>query len=806
MTSHARWIALLTYVLLGAAPADGAGQPAAGDGAAAATRVNRRAMADPLDQPLGCRQGGVPRTRTATTAVASEATAAGRTRAAPGVSAPGRVLPGPVVTDADRRRMEALARAVTIYRDTWGVPHIVGATDESAMFGAAYARAEDQLPEDEPFFLDALGRRAELDGEEVLDADRLVRAYRIPDLAKEEYETASPKIRAMAEAYADGVNYYLFRNPGVRWQVLTRFEPWYVFAFYRLDAGPWLAGPAEQVAFGRPAGPSNGSNAWAVGPSRTASGNAMLFSNTHMRFNVPYEFHVRSDEGLNVSGITGYAMVGLPFVGRNERIGWTVTVNYPDVVDVYRLTFDDPDDPLAYRYGDGYRHAEEWVETIRVRTDGGVDDRPTTFRRSHHGPVFETAPGEHYAVRRANQAGGSLFPLYHAIAKARNLDEFKAAFEIGRLVYHNFVYADVDGNIFYLYGGAHPRKGPGFDWERPVDGSDPAAEWRGTLSVAETPQIVNPASGWLQNANATPFHASAPGDNPEPAAFPPYLVREAGPRTLRPLIDGDGNGARARQSRRLLAEENGITFDRWTALATDRHFLTADEELPGLFDEWMRLAAADPARARALDEPLRLLRAWDRLGAAHSVATTLFVRWREEALSAATGNRAATEGRADVDGTAAGGRDGDWSRVAALEAVLADLTAGHGTWRMSWGDINRHQRPLFREGRSYDDQAPSLPLPAADADLVGSILTASSERPAGARRRYGTFGNTYVAVMEFSDPIRARTVVPYGQSGDPASPHFFDQAPLFVAGEFKPSWFTMEEIEANLERRYHPGE
>ena len=750
MTSQARWATLVAFLLIGLTPTAGPAQPA--DGA--------------------------------------QGTAAPATGGAPAE---------PVSTAADRRRMEALARSVTIYRDIWGVPHVVGTTDESAMFGAAYARAEDQLPEDEPFFLDALGRRAELDGEEEFDADRLVRAYRIPDLARAEYETAPPKIRAMAEAYADGVNYFLLRNPGVRWHVLDRFEPWYVFAFYRLDAGPWLAGPDERVAFRAPAGPSNGSNAWAVGPSRTASGHAMLFSNTHMRFNVPYEFHVTSDEGLNASGITGYAMVGLPFVGRNERIGWTVTVNYPDVVDVYRLTFDDPDDPLAYRYGDGYRRAEEWAETIRVRTENGVDEHPVTFRRSHHGPVFEVAPGEHYAIRRANQDGGSLFPLYYAIAKARNLDEFKAAFELGRLVYHNFVYADVDGNIFYLYGGAHPRKDPRFDWERPVDGSDPATEWQGTLSVAETPQIANPASGWLQNANATPFHASAPGDNPDPSAYPPYLVREAGPRTRRPLIDGDGNGARARQSRRLLAAESAITFDRWTTLATDNYFLAADEELPGLFAEWTRLAAADPPRARALDEPLRLLRAWDRRGAAHSVATTLFVRWREEALAAADEDDAAAGG-------AGGGRDADWPRSAALEAAIADLTARHGTWRTSWGDINRHQRPLFREGRSYEDDAPSLPLPAADADVVGSILTASSERPPGARRRYATFGNTYVAVMEFSTPIRARTVVPYGQSGDPASPHFFDQAPLFVAGRFKPSWFTMEEIEANLERRYHPGE
>ena len=689
---------------------------------------------------------------------------------------------------ADRQRMEELAGSVTIYRDTWGVPHVFGPTDESVMFGAAYARAEDQLPEDEPFFLDALGRRSELEGPSAFDLDRLVRAFRIPELAQAEYESAPAKIRGLAEAYAAGVNYYLLQNPDVRWQVLTHFEPWYVFAFYRLDAGPWLAGPAERIAFERPASFSNGSNAWAVGPSRTAAGTAMLFSNTHMRFNVPYEFHVHSDEGLNVSGITGYAMVGVPFVGRNARLGWTVTVNYPDVVDVYSLRFDDPDDPLAYRYGDGYRRAEEWVDTIRVKTDGGVVARAVTFRRSHHGPVFEVSPGEHYAVRRGNQESGSLFPQFYAIAKARNLQEFKAAFDLQRLVYHNFMYADVEGNIFYLYGGAHPRKDPSFDWERPVDGSDPATEWQGVLSLLEAPQVLNPRSGWMQNANSSPFYASADGDNPVASAFPPYLVREAHARTRLPIIDRDGNGARARQSRRILSSERDITFDRWTELATDRRFLVADEELPGLVAEWARFVDVEPQRGRALAGPIRQLEEWDRQGAAESVATTLFVLWREQMASDA------------------GVGDDVWGRISSLEAVVDALIARYGTWRTSWGDINRHQRPRFRERRSYDDDDPSLPLPAANANLVGSILTASSTRPATEQLRYGTFGNSYVAVMEFSEPIRARTVVPYGQSGDPSSPHFFDQAPLFVRGQFKPSWFTIEEIEANLERKYRPGE
>jgi len=688
---------------------------------------------------------------------------------------------------ADHRRMDTLASSVTIYRDTWGVPHVFGPTDNSVMFGAAYARAEDQLQEDEPFFLTALGRRAELDGESAFESDRLVRAFRIPQLAKEEYESAPANIRALAEAYADGANYFLLKNPDVQWQILTHFEPWYVFAFYRLDAGAWLASPFEQIAFENPEPFSNGSNAWAVGPSRTATGNAMLFSNTHMRFNVPYEFHIHSDEGLNVSGITGYAMVGIPFVGRNERLGWTVTVNYPDVVDVYKLAFDHPHDTLAYRYGTGYRRATQWVDTISVKTDTGLETRPITFTRNHHGPIFQRAPGEHYAIRRANHEAGSLFPQYYAIAKSRNLDEFKAAFDMQRLVYHNFMYADVDGNIFYLYGGAHPRKNPNFDWERPVDGSDPSTEWQGSLPLREMPQVLNPVSGWMQNTNASPFYVSADGDNPNPDEFPSYLVREAFARTRLPFIDLDGNGPRARRSRHILSTEKNLTFDRWTELATDRYFLVADEELPGLFDEWRRFREQAPVRSIALEGPIRRLEEWNRYGDASSVATTLFVRWRE-ALSERDANS-----------------DHLWQRMSALELITNDLTSRHGTWQIPWGDINRHQRPQFREGKSFDDDRPSLPLPAANADLVGSILTASSEKPPSENLRYGTFGNTYVAVMEFSDPIRARTVVPYGQNGDPSSKHFFDQALLFAEGRFKPSWFTIEEIKANLERKYHPG-
>ncbi|MDH3732558.1 MAG: penicillin acylase family protein [Gemmatimonadota bacterium] len=695
------------------------------------------------------------------------------------------VAPGGVhgQSTTDIARWEATAGQVTIHRDTWGVPHIFGPTDASVMFGAAYARAEDQLLEDEPFFLAALGRSAEMNGEGALDADRLRRAFRPEALARREYDSSPPTLRAMADAYADGVNFYLYLHPDVTWQVLERFEPWWVFAFHRLDPNTQLAGLAEAMPFQPPpAGPARGSNGWAIGPGKTASGSTMLFANPHMAFNVPYEFHLKSDEGLEVSGITGYMIVGLPIIGRNARLGWTHTVNYADVVDVFRLTFDHPDDPLAYRYGDDYRLAEEWTETFRVKTAAGFEERRLTLRASHHGPVVERG-GRHFALRRSNHDVGSMFPQYYAMARARNLEEFRAALAMRRLPYHNVIYADADGNIMYHYGGAHPRRSPGANREAPLDGSDPSLDWQGYHALDESPTVINPPSGWVQNANSSPFSATANGENPSPDDFPEAMVREI--RVLgaiSPLVDADGNGLRARQSRRLLSAESDITLERWSELATDSYLLAADEELPGLFEQFDALGEGE--RRAVLEGPIGELRSWDRVGLAESVPTTLFVLWREAMFSPPA---PASQG------------------LERLERMVDALVEEHGTWRVDWGNINRHQRPLVREGRSFEDARPSLPLGGANANIVGSIFTASSERPEGQRLRYGAFGNTYVAVMEFGQTSRALSIVPYGQSADPQSPHFFDQAPLFVEGGFKPSWFTREDILANAERSYHPG-
>jgi acyl-homoserine-lactone acylase len=668
------------------------------------------------------------------------------------------------------------------------VPHIYGPTDAGVTFGLAWAQAEDNFPHLEDNFIRALGRAAEVHGEEALADDQLDRALEIPRLAREEYAHADARMRGLYDAYAAGLNFYLARHPDVRPRLLTHMEPWYPLALLRFkyDQGEFVGYAGLKPADLRvdvpekPAEPPQGSNAWAVAPAKSAAGHAMLLINPHVPFFGPaqyYEAHVHSEEGWDFSGVGRY---GLPllYMGHNEVLGWTHTDNYSDIGDLYVETFDDPSHPLAYRYGDGRRTAVQWTEEIRVKTAKGIEARRFTFRKTHHGPLVAEHEGKPVAIRLAKMEEGGWLDQVYAMTKARSLAEFKTALRRGAIPYMNVTYADRDGNIFYVYNSAVPRRSPQFDWRRPVDGSDPRTEWQGYHSFDELPQLTNPASGFVQNCNSTPFATTTSG-NPAPADFPKYMI---GPET---------DNARARVSKRILAGQRKFSFADWSRAAFDTRVLEAETKIPELAAEWVRLRQTDVPRAERLAPLIAELRAWDRVSRLDSVAMSLFVEWL---------------GRPDPPASE------PWPRVRLLEEVRQELERDWGTWRVAWGEINRLQRVDWSGAEPFSDARPSLPVPGGPG-WVGIVFNFYQQRgngkpavAAGSKRHYGVLGDSYVAVVEFGPQVRARSIVYFGQSGDPRSPHYFDQAPLYARGEFKPAWFTLGEIKAHLERAYHPGE
>lgn len=670
-----------------------------------------------------------------------------------------------------------LARDVTIYRDTYGVPHVFGRTDASTVFGFAYAQAEDNFWRVEENFINALGRSSELYGEKTLDEDRLNHALEIPRLAREEYSRLDKQMHSLCDAFAAGFNYYLERHPEVKPRLLTKIEPWYTLAFIRYNyfqngfaRDPNLRRTKLQTAaVDNDLKPHTGSNGWVVGPSKSASGYALLFINPHLPFFGPgqvYEGHVHSDEGWN---FTGYTRFGFPFpyVGHNDNGGWVSTDNAADLQDVYLETFDDPARPLAYKYGNGYRLATEHVEEIQVKTANGLETRKFTMRKTHHGPILAARDGKMLSIRMAKFESDGWLREWYDMTRAKSLNELKRAMTPLNMLFGNVMYADRQGNTWYLYNGAVPKRDPRFDWSKPLDGSDPATEWQGYHTIDELPQLTNPKTGWMQNCNTSPFLLTSEG-NPDPKRFPKYMVQE-------------GDNPRGAISREILASKPKFTFAEWTRLAFDTRVMSAGKAFEALlFVLKMRNqnTFSTPRFREVYDELVR----WDRRSTNDSIAMTIFSLYHERRM-----------------------RDEKLAPLAALNDALDSLERDFGTWKVAWGELNRLQRIDESRDQDFDDSKPSLAVSGVNGN-DGAVFTFYAAPERGQKRRYGVAGGTYISVVEFGPKVRALSVHTFGASGDPKSKHYTDQSALYTRGEFKPAWLTLEDIRANLEAAYHPGE
>jgi acyl-homoserine-lactone acylase len=709
--------------------------------------------------------------------------------------------------------------AATIHRDAWGVPHVFSETDAGAVFGMAWALAEDDWPLIEENYLRALGRYAELDGVGALPGDWMARALRIVPLSIAEYEGAPPRIRMLLDGFAAGMNGWLRSRQPDQLRILPEIEPWYPLALIRFKyyqneflgyaglrnawIGPMLqrsaaavAGPAVSSGAGSAAAVSvdgaahiasdgaydfaveaqfddlghrpRGSNTWAIAPSRVTDGSTLLLLNPHQSFvgvQRYAEIHLDSREGLRFSGLTVFGFL-LPYMGNNERLGWAYTDNYADHSDLYGLVFDDAAAPLHYRYAGAYRTAEAWTDSIRVRTPAGVETRVFRFWNTHYGPIVGVADdGRPLAVKLARMVEGGWFEQWDAMIRAPTLDSWKAAAGMLRVPYMNTMYADADGNIGYIYSSAVPRRLPGIDPSGILDGSDPRTEWQGFHAFDELPQVWNPPTGWLLNTNSTPFTATT-GLSMSREDFPAYMV------------GGETDNARAVSSRRVLTALTSVTFEAFARAVWDTRLSEADRSIPALLLEWQRMQPSP--EEQALAPAVARLREWDRVADTASVETTWFVLAFEHRMR----NPRQTQ-----------------PYLSALAAALRLLEQQWGTTEVPWGRINRHQRPLPGAPVMLDTTRRSLPVAGTHAEL-GSVFSFASGPVGQASQRLGRGGNSFVKVVAFGPTTRAASILNYGQSGDPASPHFFDQAELYALRQFKSAWFSRAEVEANAVRSY----
>jgi acyl-homoserine lactone acylase PvdQ len=684
----------------------------------------------------------------------------------------------------DVARWQQQAQDVTITRDDWGIPHVKGKTDADAVFGVMYAQAEDDFNRIEANYLNALGRLAEAEGESAVYRDLRMKLFIDPDEIKARHAESPAWLKALTQAWADGLNYYLHTHPQRAPRVLRRFEPWMALSFSegsiggdiervnlaQLEAfyGKRRELPAAGEAPARDEEP-RGSNGIAIAPSNTKAGRALLLINPHTSFYFRAEAQMSSDAGLNAYGALTWGQFFV-YQGWNERAGWMHTSSGVDAWDEYLETVVKDGDRLAYRYGGELRPVRASRIVVPFKTAAGTDKKEFTVYRTHHGPVVRELDGKWVSVRLMQEPVKALSQSYLR-TKAKDYKSFRETMELHTNSSNNTIFADALGTIAYFHANFIPRRDPRFDWTKPVDGSDPATEWQGLLPVDESPNLLNPKSGWLYNVNNWPWSAAG-ASSPRRESYPAYVER------------GSAESARGRHAIRVLQGRSDFTLDSLVEAAYDSYLPAFEQALPALVAAYDALPDGDGRKA-ALAEPIALVRGWDYRWSVESVATTLAITWAEQLnqqLDGASGEQ----------------------RLAALEAATRKLAADHGTWKTPWGSVNRFQRRDGATAPSFDDAAPSLPVGFPSARW-GSLASFGARAYKNTKKIYGSSGNSFVAVVEFGERVRARAVSAGGQSGDPASPHFADQAQRYSTGELRPVYFYRSDLEGHIEREYRPG-
>jgi acyl-homoserine-lactone acylase len=718
-------------------------------------------------------------------------------------------------TPSEITRWQQTAANITIMRDNWGIPHVYGKTDADAIFGLLYAQCEDDFKRVEMNYIEKLGRKAEVLGEKELYNDLYVRLIIDSADAVADYNKAPIWLKQLMNAWADGINYYLYKHPEIKPALLTRFKPWYTLLWTDGSIGAISTGDVteqdvknfysnnlilssvavnessatdELVITNKERKHFDGSNGFAIAPSKTESGNAILYINPHTTFYFRPEVHVNSEEGLNVYGAVTWGQFFI-YQGFNEHCGWMHTSNNVDVSDMYAEQLKKQGNGYVYKYNNKWLPVKEKNIAVKYKQGNSLLTKSFTTYFTHHGPVMAKRGNQTISVKSNNRDMKGLMQSWLR-TKAKGLDDYKRVMELKANTSNSTVFADSKGNIAYWHGNFVPVRNPKMNWGKVVDGTTAATDWKGLHSVEQIVHVYNPSTGWIQNCNSTPFTVS--GDaSPKKKDYPAYMAP-------------DGENFRGVNAARVLSKENKFTIDKTIAAGYDTYLAAFEILIPALIKKYD--ANANDSNYISLSEPMKVLKQWDYRVAENSVATALAIEW---AQLLGPGIRKVYIEDGEVDQIKATQIFSDSASTSQflnpMLGVVNNFKKKFGKWDVAWGELNRYQRVSNDIQQQYNDDKESVPVAFASS-AWGMLPAYNSNYYPGTKLRYGTSGNSFVCAVEFGKRIKAKSVLAGGVSGDVNSPHFKDQLLMYTKGQFKEVLFYKEDVQKKAEKVYKPGE
>lgn len=700
-------------------------------------------------------------------------------------------------------RLHKLSQQVTIIRDNWGIAHVYGKTDADAVFGMLFAQCEDDFKRVEMNYIDKLGRLSEVKGQSVVYNDLETRLLIDADEAKADYKKAAPWLKKLLNSYADGINYFLHKHPEIKPLMLTHFEPWFPLLWTDGSIGAISTadlsnaelksfyGSEDKFAYvEKVKDMQTGSNGFAIAPSKTASGNAILYINPHTTFYFRPEIQINSEEGLNAYGAVTWGQFFI-YQGFNENCGWMHTSSNVDVADMYAEKIVSKNKKLFYEYDSKLLPIIEKKITINYLENGKLIPKTFITYFTNKGPIMAKRDGKWISLKSNNRSMNSLEQSW-VRTKSKNFDDYKKAMEMKANTSNNTVYADIKGNIAFWHGNFIPIRDKNLNWAKVMDGTTSTTQWKGLHNPSETVHLFNPINGWLQNCNSTPYTVAG-SNSPKKENYQPYMAP-------------DGENFRGINAVRILSQGKDYTLDKIIADGYNTKLSIFEVLIPALVASFEKYISPENPEYNELIEPITVLKNWDYYANESSVATTLANEWAYK-LNPILQKVYIDEGEMDqVENTVQFAITATSEQlIPQLQTVVNELKTKFGTWQIPWGELNRFQRTSGDIDITYNDNLESLPNKNGSV-LWGSLPAFKSTYQNGTKKRYGYSGNSFVCAVEFGSKVKAKSLLAGGNSGNPKSIHFMDQAVMYEKGQFKDVWFYKEDVLKNAERTYHPGE